>query len=223
MMNLKIAGCVIGFAVISLLPNIEKIESSINSYTVEESVSEPSEKSSKTKSAKKKKEDAKAAKADKAAIKDVLRDAIRECVNHTNETACTAAPAAPVADVPAVEFEDDHDEYAPAAVETEAVIERYYTVDESDGDDSTIAIVKVATSVPLKAKPECNARKIAAISRGETFKYITTHICEDREWYEVDFWGERAYLNADACDLYDITEVDYTLEYEYMCDLYGVR
>ena len=220
MMNLKIAGCVIGFAVISLLPNIEKIESSINSYAVEESVSERSEKSSKTKSAKKK---TKEAKADKTAIKDVFRDAIRECVDHANETACTAAPAAPVFDAPAAVLTDDHDEYAPAAVETEAVIERYYTVDESDGDDSTIAIVKVANSVPLKAKPECNARKITAISRGETFKYITTHVCGERKWYEVDFWGERAYLNADACDLYDITEVDYTLEYEYMCDLYGVR
>ena len=213
MMKLKIAGCILGFVVISFVPDMANIGNVVNEAKSEartESTYERKER--KTKSDKASRSDRSGSKNTKDAIRMLLRD----CMEDMNEDTCAAAAPAAEAVPAAVLVEDKAYEAEPAA-------EVYYTIDESDGDDDTITVVKVNRSVPLKAKPEYNARKITSISRGETYIYITTHVCDDHKWYEVDYWGTTAYLNGDACEIKELCEDEYAQEYEYMCDLYGVR
>ena len=81
-------------------------------------------------------------------------------------------------------------------------------------------VIKIIKSVPLKAEPQSNAKKITALSRGETFDYLD--VSEDGSWYKIDYFGTEAWVNAVAADLVELTEEDYKKEQEYMEDLYGV-
>lgn len=81
-------------------------------------------------------------------------------------------------------------------------------------------VIKISRSVPLKSEPQLNARKITALTRGETFDYLD--VSEDGCWYKIDYFGKEAWVNAVAADLVELSDEDYEKEQEYMKDLYGV-
>lgn len=81
-------------------------------------------------------------------------------------------------------------------------------------------VIKISRSVPLKSEPQLNARKITALTRGETFDYLD--VSEDGCWYKINYFGKEAWVNAVAADLVELSGEDYEKEQEYMKDLYGV-
>ena len=81
-------------------------------------------------------------------------------------------------------------------------------------------VIKISRSVPLKSEPQLNARKITALTRGETFDYLD--VSEDGCWYKINYFGKEAWVNAVAADLVELSDEDYEKEQEYMKDLYGV-
>lgn len=81
-------------------------------------------------------------------------------------------------------------------------------------------VIKISRSVPLKSEPQLNARKITALTRGETFDYLD--VSEDGCWYKINYFGKEAWVNAVAADLIEVSDEDYEKEQEYMKDLYGV-
>lgn len=73
--------------------------------------------------------------------------------------------------------------------------EIHYT-DESDGSGNTITMVRINKSVPLKAEPRNNARKVTAVAKGDTFPYIQTISNEYEKWYEINYLGEIVYVTG---------------------------
>ncbi len=218
MMKLKVAVCVLGFVCISLLSEAGGIETKVKeaeSVACADTSADRSEKRTKadrTARAYKGTSDYKTNE-----IKEDLKELLRDCISEASEEVIDA-PAADYSAVSVARATKADIEEAGAEIE-----EKYYTIDESDTDDSTIAVVKVNKSVPLKDEPRNNARKLTSISRGETYKYIKTHIYGDNKWYEVDYWGNSAYLNSIACELENLSYDEYANESDYMEDLYGVE